>query len=296
MAEGIDPKLVKDPEFNDAIKEVTDLIKSLENLLSKREITLTNVRKMKQDVEDSYNETRKTRIPSTLATATGSTLSIIGYALTPVTAGGSLALSVVGGVMAASGGAYIAYSEMKYYNVSQSTLKQAQNACDIDRNLMKKVEADGKKLACHIESLAKKHNASSDSIYDTIKSKVDVATKVGKVFYNGYKLIDSVADTGRVVYNVATVGKTAALGTRTTLTGLKSLARIARVLVALDAVFIPIDLAVMMKSAYDVHKYNSGEGSNSAVADEIGKLISDLEEEEQKMKEILEELKSLVSC
>ena len=55
---------------------------------------------------------------------------------------------------------------------------------------------------------------------------------------------------------------------------------------------IPIDLTVMMKSAYDVHKYNTGHGSNSAVANEIDKLISDLEEHDQKMKDNLEELES----
>ena len=71
--------------------------------------------------------------------------------------------------------------------------------------------------------------------------------------------------------------------------GLKSVAGIARV-----TVFTPIDLAIMMKSAYDVHKYKTGQGSNSAVANEIGKLISDLEEHEEKMKENLEELES--SC
>ena len=243
MAEGIDPQVVEDPEINDAVKEVTDHIKNLENLLSQREISLANLRTMKQEVEDSYNESRKSCFHGSLATAAGSTLSIIGYGLTPVTAGGSLALSVLGGVLAASGGAYTAYSEIKYYNVSQNTLKQAQNACDVDRAFMTKVGADEKKLVCHIESLAKKHNTSSDSIYDAIKSKLGVTTKVGKVFYNGYKLIDSVTDTGRVAYNVATVGKTAALGART---GLKSVGRFARVFVAIDAVFIPIDLAVMM--------------------------------------------------
>ena len=89
-----------------------------------------------------------------------------------------------------------------------------------------------------------------------------------------------------------TIGK-AGLGARTTFTGLKSLGGIARVsFVALEAVFIPIDLAVMMKSAYEIQKYEAGEGSSSAVANEIGKLISDLEEHEKKMKEILEELES----
>ena len=119
-----------------------------------------------------------------------------------------------------------------------------------------------------------------------------MVTKVGKACYSGCKLIDSVADAGRVVYNVATVRKTAALGTHTTLTGLKSVGRIARIFVALDAAFIPIDLAVMMKSTYDVNKYRTGQGSNSAVANEIGKLIPDLEEHEQKMKQILEGLES----
>ena len=43
---------------------------------------------------------------------------------------------------------------------------------------------------------------------------------------------------------------------------------------------------------YYVHKYRNGQGSNSDVANEIDKLISDLEEHEQKMKENLEELES----
>ena len=62
--------------------------------------------------------------------------------------------------------------------------------------------------------------------------------------------------------------------------------------VTVDTVFIPIDLAAMMKSAFDVHKFTIGQGSNSVVANEIGKLISDLEKHEQKMKENLEELES----
>ena len=35
--------------------------------------------------------------------------------------------------------------------------------------------------------------------------------------------------------------------------------------------YIPIDLAVMMKSAYDVHKYRNGQGSNSDVANKVDK-------------------------
>ena len=295
MAAGIYTQLVEDPEFDDAIKVANDLKQSLRDSLSSRRTTLANLRLMKQEVEESYNKSRKARIGGAVAATTGSALAVVGFGLSFVTLGATLGLTIAGGTLAAAGGITLAGAGIGYYVVSQDTLKHAQNACDVDRDLMKKVENNGKKFTRRIESLAKKYNTSSDGIYEIIKSKLGVATKVGKFLYNAYKLGDGVLDAGRVTYRAVTVGKTVALGVRTTLTGLKSLAGIARIsFVALDAVFIPIDLAVMMKSAYDVHKYRTGQGSNSAVANKIGKLISDLEEHEQKMKENLEELES--SC
>ena len=291
MAVAIYGQLVEDPEFDDALKAVTDLKQSLKDSLSYRETTLDNLRKMKKEVEDNYDKSRQVLVGGTAATTTGSVLSIIGFGLSFVTAGASLSLTVAGGILAATGGAAVAGAELVYYIVSNNTLKNAQTACNVDREKMEKVEANGRKFSNHIESLAAKHNTSSGHIYEIIR---DVGLKVGKGLYCGYKLFDGVADAGRVAYRAVTVGK-AALGARTTLSGLKSVAGIARAaFVALDVVFIPIDLAVMMKSAYDVHKYKTGQGSNSAVANEIGKLISDLEEHEQKMKENLEELES--SC
>ena len=179
----------------------------------------------------------------------------------------------------------------------RNNLKHAQNACDVDRNLMKVVENNGKKFTICIESLAKKHKTSSDVVYEIIKftwqGSVNVGIKVTKGLYCGYKLIDSTLDAGRVVYRVVTVGKTAALGARMTLTGLRTVTGIVRsTFAAFDLVLIPINIIAMAKSAYDVHKYRTGQGSNSAVAKEIGKLISDLEEHEQKMKKNLEELES----
>ena len=289
MAEGIYKQLVEDPEFDDAIKVTTDLKQSLRDSLSCRETTLANLRTMKQEVEANYVKSRQACIGGTVATTTGSILSVMGFGLSFLTAGASLGLTVAGGVLAATGGATIAGAEIIYYIVSNNTLKNAQNACNVDREKMEKVEANGRKLSNHIESLAAKHNTSSSDIYEIIR---DVGLKVGKSLYCGYKLIDGVTDAGRVAYHAVTVGK-AAHGARTTLSGLKSVAGIARVtFVALEVVFLPIDLAIMVKSINDVHNYNTGQGSNSAVANEIGKLISDLEEHEQKMKENLEELES----
>ena len=289
MAVAIYTQLIEDPEFDDALKAGTDLKQSLKDSLSCRKTTLDNLRIMKKEVEDNYVKSRQVCVGGTAATTTGSVLSIIGFGLSFVTAGASLSLTVAGGILAATGGVAVAGAELVYYIVSNNTFKNAQTACNVDRERMEKVEANGRKFSNYIESLAAKHNTSSGQIYEIIRN---VGLKVGKGLYCLCKLFDGVTDAGRVAYNAVTVGK-AALGARTTLSGLKSVAGIARVtFVALEVVFIPIDLAVMMKSAYDVHKYKTGQGSNSAVANDIGKLISDLEEHEKKMKKNLEELES----
>ena len=47
--------------------------------------------------------------------------------------------------------------------------------------------------------------------------------------------------------------------------------------VALEAVMIPVDVVILLKSLYDVRKYNKSGVSNSTVAKKIGKLASKLE-------------------
>ena len=183
-------QLVEDPEFDDAIKVANDLKQSLRDSLSCRRTTLANLRLMKQEVEESYDISRKARIGGAVAITTGLALTVIGFGLTFVTFGASLGFTYAGCTMAAAGAATMGGGEVGYYAVSLNTLKQAEYACNVDREMMKKVENNGKKFTHHIESLAKKHNTSSEGIYDFIKSKLGVATKVGKGLYSGYKLID----------------------------------------------------------------------------------------------------------
>lgn len=61
--------------------------------------------------------------------------------------------------------------------------------------------------------------------------------------------------------------------------------------VAFDVLFIPIDIAVMVKSAYDVHKYKNGYGiSNSTAASNIGSILTKLEENETNMMDLRDQL------
>lgn len=177
MAIEIYSKVIEDSEFDDTLKAFGDYKQSIKDLLSTRETTLENLRSMKQQVEDNYVKSRKFLFGGAAATVTGSTLTIIGFGLSFVTAGASLGLTVAGSALGAVGGATVAGAELKYYLESNTTLENAQKACNVDREKMEKVEANGKKLNNYIESLAAKHNTSDGHIYEIIR---DVGLKVGK--------------------------------------------------------------------------------------------------------------------
>ena len=74
---------------------------------------------MKQEVEDSYDKSRKARIGGTVATTTRSTLVLIGFGLSFVTLGASLGSTIAGSVLAAAGGITLAGAEVGYEAVSK---------------------------------------------------------------------------------------------------------------------------------------------------------------------------------
>ena len=113
---------------------------------------------MKQEVENSYDKSRKARIGNNVVFIAGSTLVSIGFFLSFVTLGASLCFSIPDNALEAAGEIIIVGTDIGYYIVSKTTLKNAGNACNVDQDLMKVVENKRKKFSCHIESLAKKHS------------------------------------------------------------------------------------------------------------------------------------------
>lgn len=283
--------LINDPELNVAVQAGEDFKKSLRGFLSTRDSTLDHLRRMKREVEESYDKSRKARIAGTAATTTGSALAIIGFGLSFVTLGASLGLSVAGGALAAAGGVTIAGAELGYHFVSKDTLEKAQQACDNDRRKMDTLGQQWDKFKHMLGVLANKHGFKIDEVFEIIKSlwKVGKPAIIGA--YNAYNLIKTGVNAGHIVYSAATIGKAAAIGTHTALTGLSTAARVFRVgSVVVNAVFIPVDLLVMLKSAYDVHKYRTGKGSNSNAAEKIAELINCLENHRHQIKRDFEEL------
>lgn len=133
-----------------------------------------------------------------------------------------------------------------------------------------------------LSSLAVRYNTTEEEIHEKLKEMVTVGKMVGRGVYHSYKFIDGFMDIGRAVKATVTAAR-AGQGARTAWAGLSTFGRVFGIVgVVFDTVFIPIDLAVMAKSAYDVHQYKKGK-SNSNRAKEVWNLIKDLEVHRDKL-------------
>ena len=111
--------------------------------------------------------------------------------------------------------------------------------------------------------------------------------QAAKIIYDGYKLVDAGFDIIRSVFKVGRFATAGAGAARVAWTGINTLAgglSIAGVI--FDAVALPFDIFVLIKGSYDIHKHNSGKGSNCNKANRVGEMIKKLEEHKQQMLQI----------
>lgn len=155
---------------------------------------------------------------------------------------------------------------------------------------MDEVKISGKEFSNRIKSASKKHPTFTEEIiFDLLKQAWNFTEPTLKTFYSGYKLVDGVTDVGRsavaVTTTVRTVRAGVQVGARTVYTGLGTFGHVFSIGgVVLDVLFIPIDIAVLVKSAYDVQNYKDGAGkSNSAAALNIDSVLMQLIGEYTKM-------------
>ena len=278
-------------EVGHSLKELID--DYLQNVKPKAVVELTDLKKA---IEKSYNDSRKARIAGTTATVTGSVIAITGFGLSFVTFGASLGLTVAGAVLAAAGGVTISGAEIGYLAVSRNKLKETEKACKENNDMMQEIKARSKKYSDLIELLSKRHPTfTEENIFHLLRQAWNLTGPTLKAFYNGYKFIDGVADVGRNAVTITySVRAGVQAGARTVYFGLGTFGRALSIgSVAFDVLFIPIDIAVLVKSAYDVHKYKNGYGiSNSAAASNIGSILTKLEDTDidDKMMELRDKL------
>jgi hypothetical protein len=285
--------LLSDDEWQEATKTGRDLQEKTEIFL--KQVTPETIRHLEElieAVEKSYDKSRKARIAGTSATIAGSTLAIVGFGLSFATFGASLGLTASGAVLAAAGGVTLGGAEIGYLAVARGKLKDTERACRDYNEKMCKIETIGRKFSDHLNSLASKHpNFSKKNLFRLLKHSWNSAEPILKTFYNGYKLVDGATDVGRNVITVTNSVKAGVqAGARTVYVGLGTAGRIFSIGgVVLDIVFIPIDIAVLAKSAHDVHKYKNGHGkSNSAAAANIRSVLTQLEENKKELQRALQ--------
>ena len=219
-------------------------------------------------------------------TVVGSTLAIAGFGLSFVTFGLSLGLTAVGTILSAAGGATVAGANIGYLAVSSRSLKHAKMAVKTDQEMMEKAKKLNNKLAKIIDSLAEKYpTLTRDDIFVMLCNCARYGKTYAKILWSGYKIVDGVFDAGRSIATVT--GKSASAAARTTVwAGLSTTKQVVNVVgVAMDVVFIPVDLFVMIKASIDVHKFSTTGESNSDIAKKIGGFIKQLEEHRDELKQ-----------
>lgn len=285
--------ITEEDDFQEACGSTKNLCDALKEGISRRKDTIKLLKGLKKEVEESYDKHKKATIGGTVATVTGSALGIAGFVSGFFTFGVGFGLAIAGGALAAAGGVTIAGSQIGYHIVSSTTGKNAQMAMDNDTKAAAAIEEYGAKLDKQLESLAKKYKTTKDGVFMRLKHYIQYGTlpkNALMIAYNTGKGTDVVLDGVKTATRAISLGRTAATGTRLTATGLKTVAGVFRVgSVALDVIFIPIDLGVMFKAAYDVHQYKKTGESNSNVAIQIKEMIDQLKENKKLMKKFLKE-------
>lgn len=285
--------IAEEDDFQEACGSTKNLCDALKEGISRRKFTIKLLKELKEKVEESYDKHKKATIGGTVATVTGSALGIAGFISGFFTFGAGFGLAAAGGALAAAGGVTIAGSQIGYHIVSSTTGKNAQMAMDNDTKAAAAIEEYGAKLDEQLESLAKKCKTTKDGVFVCVKHYIQHGSLPKNVFMIGYNTgrgTEVVLDSAKTAARAISFGKAAATGTRLTATGLKTVAGVFRVgSVALDVIFIPIDLGIMFKAAHDIHKYKTTGESNSNVAIQIGEMIVQLKKNQKLMENFLKE-------
>ena len=287
--------LLSDDEYQQTSEVGQELQEMTKRFLEKQAPkTMQQLQELIKAVEKSYDKSRKARIAGTSATIVGSTLAIVGFGLSFATFGASLGLSAGGAALAAAGGVTISGAEIGYLAVARDKLKDTERACHKYNEEMHKIEISGRKFSDHLDSLASKYPTfSKENIIRLLRHTWNSTEPILKTFYSGYKLVDGATDVGRSAITVTNSVKAGVqAGARTVYLGLGTVGRIFSIGgVVFDVVFIPIDIAVLVKSAHDVHKYKSGQGtSNSVAAANIKSVLEQLKGNKDEIKRVTDEL------
>ena len=229
---------------------------------------------LQKKIEVSYDKSRKAKIGGCVTAIGGSVVSVAGFFLAPVTLGASLGLSVGGGIIALAGVTTVAGADIGYTAVSTKKWRKINKECEKDTELIILLQESSEKFNHLAEILRERYGTSVESMFDLLCCD------------NPSRVVDGVVHAMRIAKTATSTTRTILTGTRTAWSGLRPAIRVFGVAtVVVDLIFIPIDALVLIKSAYDVYKYNKKGKSNSNAAERVQMLIDDLSKQVEAAKE-----------
>lgn len=294
-----------DQEFHSSgLQTLTSLKHSLRTTINHRRHTIEQLRELKKEVEESYDKSKKATIGGTVATVTGSALSIAGVTTGFFTFGAGFIVAGVGAAIAAAGSATIGGAQLGYHYVSNKVLNDVQQAVEKDRANATDTEQNGNRFNSILENLARKHRISKETVYVQIKYYYNYRSlannTAGLIYSIGQHCVALGGAASRLgggatsVRSVVTAAQAAAAGTRLTVAGLKTISGILTIGgVALNVIFIPMEVYTMAQASKEVHKYRTTGESGSEAAKKIQNIIRALEDNLREMRSVLTELESI---
>ena len=244
-----------------------------------RNIIIEKIRKNRKRIIKVCKEVRGIKIAGSATSIAGGVLTILGLGLTPVTLGGSIAISVVGGSIALAGGAASVSATVFNKIMSKSKLRKVQDIFEVDQQLCQIIEILEENLQIIAEDIQRDHPD---------KDKKDIIVAL----LHGSKLVQitSIVTKGGVAGSqVARIGGTTAIqgglfAFRLGSTAVRGVA-IAGGIVSL--LILPFDIYELTTNAYKVHKHSE---SKSACMQWLNEQLEKLTTQKQEIESYLEEI------
>ena len=244
------------------------------NVLATREVTLANLTKLKQNIEESYNIRQKVKIGGTAITIAASALSLAGLGLSFFTSGTSLVLTGVATALHGAGGVTHAGADIVYLAVEQRDLKDAQMALDTDREMMESAKKLNDQLANLISSLEHKYpSIPSKDIKELIRL---YAPPILNGLYDLHLSKDGIYGIGRAIITLTRSGSKS--GSPTVWSGLSVWDKRLSIAYAIaDVYYLRQGIQNINSMKGEVQAYETSGKSNSDAAQILEEMIFKLE-------------------
>ena len=228
-----------------------------------REETIKQVKETATELEKHRRNVNISRITGSTVSTGGTAAVITGFALAPVTLGGSLALSIVGAGASVAGGATAAGASIADTAIQKASLKKIQKQIDDDNMQVEVVRQMAEDIQEVIEHNQDDIQVGSAAAMTT--QAVNSAVRVGNV--------------GMKAAELATIG-TLEIGAAAFRVGTAAAKGVAGAALALSIITIPIDLAEIIRSGHNLRK-----GSQTDAVKKLNTFADQLEEQMQSIKE-----------